>query len=63
MPLDTDTPREEETGFEVGTLEEAAPDDDCWMEVTVPEEEPGAPPFVGEDAGLGTEALEAPGLL
>jgi hypothetical protein len=63
LPLETDTPREEVMGFEVGTFDEAAPDDDWRMEVNVPEEDPGTPLFVGEDTGLETEALEAPGLL
>lgn len=59
MPLDIDTPWEEVIRFEVGTFGEA---DDWRMEVTVPED-PGTPPFVGEDTGTETEALEARGLL
>jgi hypothetical protein len=33
------------------------------MEVTVPEEDPGTPPFVGEDTGTETKTLCPPGLL
>jgi hypothetical protein len=60
LPLETDTPREEVLTFEVGTFEEA---DDWRMEVTVPEEDPGTPPFVGEDTGTETKTLCPPGLL
>jgi hypothetical protein len=55
LPLEIDTPREEVLAFEEA--------DDWRMEVTVPEEDPGAPPFVGEDTGTETEALDPPGLL
>ena len=59
-----DTPREEVLGFEVGTFEEATPPDDDWrIEVTVPVEDPEAPPLVAEDTGTKIEAVEAPGLL
>lgn len=49
--------------FEVGTFEEAAPDDDWRIEVIVPVEDPETPPLVAEDTGTEIEALEAPGLL
>lgn len=49
--------------FEVGTFEEAALNDDWRVEVTVLEEDPETPPFVGEDTGTEIEALEPPGLL
>jgi hypothetical protein len=58
-----DTPREDVLGFEIGTFEEAAPDDDWRIEVTVPVEDPETPPLVAEDTGTEIEALEAPELL
>jgi hypothetical protein len=63
LPLETDTPREEVLGIEVGTFEEAAPDDDWRIEVIVPVEDPETPPLDAEDTGTETEPLEAPGLL
>ena len=63
LPLEMDTPREDVLGFEIGTFEEAAPDDDWRIEVNVPVEDPETPPLVAEDTGTETEALEAPELL